>query len=259
MRRQAATLAFIALIPFQALASQVLARPITVQSPGIVIAPLRKLAAQWTAQTGQEVVVKGGNVKSVSEAVASGAPDDVVLLPVTNLDGLATDVTRDSRRPVGRVAFGVVAKEGTPHPDIATETKFTRFVQSAGALAFSDPATGSLSGTIVAKMLARPQFKGARPLPSKGMVGEAIVRGDATFGVGAISEALMTSGAEVVGRIPDSLEMHIDIDGAILKAAPSPVQATMFLNYITGAEAQAVWGAGGIERIPARRPARSGR
>ena len=52
-------------------------------------------------------------------------------------------------------------------------------------LAYADPKVGSLTGGMVEDMLKRPEFAGVEPRPIKGMIGDAIVRGDAEFGGGA--------------------------------------------------------------------------
>jgi len=82
------------------------------------------------------------------------------------------------------------------------------------------------------------------------MIGDAIVRGDAEFGAGAISEHLMAKDAEVVGRLPDSLGLHIDVSVAVLNIAAAPNEAAAFLAYVTAPAAQAVWTAGGIDKTP---------
>ena len=224
------------------------AAEITVLAPGVVIAPLRKLAAEWTAKTGEQIDIRGGNVQSVSAAAAGAAPADLVLLPDTSLDRLREWIRPESRRRVGRVLFGLVVKRGPIHPCIATREQFLRAVRDAGELAFGDPANGSLSGRMVEEMLRRPAFAGVRPRPVQGMIGEAIVRGDAALGAGAVSEILMTPGAELVGRIPDGFGIHIDIGGAVLVRAADSASAAAFLRYITAPTAAKLWTAGGIAR-----------
>lgn len=225
------------------------AADITIFSPGISNGPLRKLAESWTAETGHKVTITGGNVGRIRTAVNTGVPADLVLAPSADLKDLAPRLRPGSEKPVGRIVFGIVVKAGGAHPDISTPGKFVAFAKKAGVLAFANPAVGSLSGAMVEEMLKRPEFDGVKPLPIKGMIGDAIVRGDAEFGAGAISEELMAQGAEVVGRVPDSFGLFIDVSGAVLNVAAQPQEAADFLAYITRPEAAAVWKAGGIEEI----------
>ena len=82
------------------------------------------------------------------------------------------------------------------------------------------------------------------------MIGNAIVRGDAEFGAGAISEEKMAPGAEVVGRIPDRFGLFITVSAAVLKTSAAPDTARAFLDYVTAPEAASVWTDGGIEKTP---------
>ena len=220
---------------------------ITVLSPGIAIAPLRILAASWQARTGDKVAITGGNVGRIRAAVENGGAGDLVLAPTADLAGLAPRLADGGGKPIGRIVFGIVVKAGGNHPDISTREKFIAFARQAGVLAYANPAVGSLSGAMVEKMLKTPAFAGVKPVPVKGMIGDAIVRGDAEYGAGAVSEEKMAGDAEVVGRIPDSFGLFIDLSGAVLKAGKAPDTAADFLAYITSAEAAPVWKDGGIE------------
>ena len=227
------------------------AADITVYSPGIVNGPLRKLADAWTAETGNQVTFAGFNVGRIRTAVASDAvPADVVIAPTGDFRDFAPKLAAGSERALGRIIFGIVVKAGGAHPDISTHEKFVAFVKKAGVLAYANPAVGSLTGGMVEEMLKRPEFAGVERRPIKGMIGDAIVRGDAEYGGGAITEELMAQGAEVVGPFPDSLGLHVDMSAAVLKVSANAKDADAFLRYVTRAEAAAVWTAGGVVETP---------
>ncbi len=238
-------LAFVALFVPAAQAAD-----ITVYSPGIVNGPLKQLAADWTAATGNKVTFAGNNVGRIRTAVGADAPGDVVVAPVGDFTAFAPKLKPGSERPMGRILFGVVVKAGGPHPDISTPEKFVAFVKQAGVLAYADPKVGSLTGGMVEEMLKRPEFSGVEPRPIKGMIGDAIVRGDAQFGGGALTEELMAKGAEVVGPFPDEMGLHVDMAAAVLNVSAAPTDAEAFLRYVTSPEAAAVWKAGGIVETP---------
>ena len=228
------------------LSSAANAADITIFSPGIANGPLKTLAESWQAETGNKVTITGGNVGRIRTAVQTDAPADLVISTPVELKDLAAKLKPDTTKPIGRILFGVVVKAGGAHPDISTLEKFIAFTRKAGTLAYANPAVGSLSGAMVEDMLKRPEFQGVKPLPIKGMIGDAIVRGDAEYGGGAISEELMAKGAEVVGPFPDSLGLFIDVSGAVLNVATAPKEAEAFLAYVTSENARAVWKAGGI-------------
>jgi molybdate transport system substrate-binding protein len=226
------------------------AADITVYSPGIVNGPLKRLAQAWTAQTGNKVTFAGNNVGRIRTAVSTDAPGDVVVAPTSDFKDFAPKLAAGSERPLGRIIFGIVVKAGGAHPDISSPEKFVAFVKNTGMLAFADPKVGSLTGGMVEEMLKRPEFAGVEPRPIKGMIGDAIVRGDAPYGGGAITEELMAKGAEVVGPFPDELGLHVDMSAAVLKVSAVSKDAEAFLRYVTRPEAAAVWKAGGVVETP---------
>jgi len=238
----------VALVALSVAAAQ--AADITVYSPGIVNGPLKTLAAAWTAETGNKVIFAGNNVGRIRTAVGKNDPGDVVVAPTGDFTDFAPKLVPGSVRSLGRIRFGVVVKAGGAHPDISSHDKFVAFTKKAGVLAYADPKAGSLTGGMVEEMLKRPEFAGVEPRPIKGMIGDAIVRGDAEFGGGAITEELMAKDAEVVGPFPDDLGLHVDVSAAVLKVSAAPGDAEAFLRYVTRPEAAAVWKAGGIVETP---------
>jgi len=235
---------------FLLLSSSAQAADITVYSPGIVNGPLTKLADAWTAETGNKVTFAGFNVGRIRTAVGKDDPGDVVIAPTSDFADFAPKLTPGSQRALGRIMFGVVVKAGGPHPDISTHQKFVAAIKQAGVLAYANPAVGSLTGGMVEDMLKRPEFAGVEARPIKGMIGDAIVRGDAQFGGGAITEELMAKGAEIVGPFPDDLGLHVDVSAAVLKVSANSADAEAFLRYVTRPEAQSVWKTGGIVETP---------
>lgn len=235
---------------FILLSSGAEAGDITVYSPNIVNGPLTKLAEAWTAETGNKVTFAGFNVGRIRTAVGKNDPGDAVIAPTSDFTDFSPKLTPGSQRALGRIVFGVVVKAGGPHPDISSHAKFVAVVKQAGVLAYADPKVGSLTGAMVEDMLKRPEFAGVEARPIKGMIGDAIVRGDAEFGGGALTEELMAKGAEVVGLFPEDLGLHVDMSAAVLKVSANPSDAQAFLRYVTRPEAQAVWKAGGIVETP---------
>jgi molybdate transport system substrate-binding protein len=222
------------------------AAEITVYSPGIVNGPLKQLAAEWAARTGNTVSFAGNNVGRIRTAVTTDVlPADVVVAPVADFTDFAPRII-GGVTPLGRIPFAIAVKAGGPHPDISTHEKFVAFVKQAGVLAYANPAVGSLTGAMVEDMLKRPEFAGVERRPIKGLIGVAIARGDAPYGGGALTEEIMVPGAEVVGLFPDDLGLRLDVSAAVLKVSAAPAAAQDFLRYVTRAEAAKTWKDGGV-------------
>ena len=240
----------IALVFFTPCVAQ--AADITIYAPNIVAGPLHKLADAWTAETGNKVTFAGFNVGRVRTAVENNDPGDVVVAPTGSFAEFGPKLKPGSERALGRIPFGVVVKRGGAHPDISSHEKFIAFARKAGVLAYADPKVGSLTGGMVEEMLKRPEFSGVEPRPIKGMIGDAIGRGDAEFGGGAITEILLAKDAELVAPFPDDLGLHVDLSAAVLKISAAPGEAEAFLRYVTRPQAAAVWKAGGVIETPTK-------
>ncbi len=245
MRHLGLVAAFLALSTWGARAAD-----ITVYSPGIVNGALKTLAAAWTQETGNKVTFAGNNVGRIRTALGKDDPGDVVVAPTSDFADFAPKLVAGSERALGRILFGIVVKAGGAHPDISSHEKFVAFVKQAGVLAYANPQVGSLTGGMVEEMLKRPEFAGVERRPIRGMIGDAIVRGDAEYGGGAITEELMAKDAEVVGPFPDDLGLHVDVSAAVLKVSAAPSEAEAFLRYVTRPQAAAVWKASGIVETP---------
>ena len=117
------------LVVLSSLAAQ--AADITVYAPNIVAGPLKILAAEWTAATGNKVAFAGFNVGRVRAAVEKDDPGDVVVAPTGNFAEFVPKLKTGSERVLGRIPFGVVVKAGGAHPDISSHEKFVAFTKKA--------------------------------------------------------------------------------------------------------------------------------
>jgi molybdate transport system substrate-binding protein len=223
---------------------------ITVFTSGGTNPGLRTLAASWTAETGKNVTIVGGTVTRAHDNVKNKVPGDLVLLPLPDLTDVAANLKPGPFTPVGRANFGLAVKAGAAHPDIATLPKFISVLKAGSGVGFTDPARGSAAGKMVADLLARPDFAGVKPVPTAGTPGQAIARDGVQYALGPMSEEVTVPGVEVVGPMPKEVEMHFDYTGAVTGYAAQPDEAAAFLAYITRPQAQAVWKATGLEKLP---------
>jgi molybdate transport system substrate-binding protein len=215
------------------------AAEITALAPGLIGPGFATLAAQWKAQTGNSVVIGGGTVGKIEQTIAAGGAADLVLLPPGELPAMADKLKPGSQKKIGRVLFGLTVKAGAPHPDISTAEKFQAALKGK-RVAYNDPANGSLAGKMVDGFLKQPAYAGVNALPSKVMGGQAVVNGDADMAIAVEPEEVLIKGIDIVGAVPDSTGLTLDISGAVLANATHPDEAAAFLAFITRPEAAAV-------------------
>jgi uncharacterized protein GlcG (DUF336 family)/ABC-type molybdate transport system substrate-binding protein len=241
MRQILFTVLLALLVPVAAVATD-----LTVFSPGVTTAGLRKLANAWTLETGNRVHIISGTIGVIKNDVMSNTPGDVVLLPLLEMKDISGKVKPGTNVPVGRALFGLIAKTGAPHPDISTARKFGSALRAAGSVGYNDPATQSLSGQMVESMLKRAEFKGIIGKPLKEGAANGVASGAVPYAGGVRSEQLGNPAVDLVGMFPTSLNMHIDFSAAVLSGTMANDAAASFVRYIARAEAAPFWNDCGI-------------
>jgi uncharacterized protein GlcG (DUF336 family) len=219
---------------------------LTVFSPGVTAAGLRKIANDWTLQTGKTVDIIGGTIGAVKDRVATDVPGDVVLLPPAEMKEIGSKIKPGTTVPVGRALFGLITRAGSPHPDISTPKKFAAALRASSGIGFNDPASQSLSGLMVANMLKRPEFAHVVATPLKEGAAAGVANGTVLFAGGTRSEQLGNPAVELVALFPDSLNMRIDFSAAVLAGATMGADAASFVRYFTRKEAAPDWNDCGI-------------
>jgi molybdate transport system substrate-binding protein len=241
MRHVLIAAALAVLVPLSAEATE-----ITVFAPGITTAGIRKLANEWTIETGNRVNIIGGTVGAVKDDVSSGMPGDIVMLPGEEMKAVAAKLKPGTTAPVGRILFGLIVKAGAPHPDISTVRKFAAALKASSGVGFNDPATQSLGGQLVAAMLAKSEFKGVIGVPLKQNSTSGVADGIVPMAGGTRSEQLGNPSIELVGLFPDALKMHIDISAAVLADSKAQAAADEFVHFIARPEAAMAWNDCGV-------------
>lgn len=234
-----ALLAFLAL--FAASAAQ--AAGITVLSTGSITPAAKALAAQFTRETGTNVVFGGGRPDKIAADLKMGGAGDVVLVPSANIAAMprleAASVTK-----LARIAIGVAVPLGAPLPDISTPEKFRAALKAAPrGVSYSDPAIGSSAGPVIDRMLKGPDFAGVTRKPVKDVAIAALASGDADIALQMITELAAAKAVQLVGPVPDGLDAVVEFSGGTLAGAPP--EAAAFLRYLARPQAAAAWIAAG--------------
>jgi hypothetical protein len=102
----------------------------------------------------------------------------------------------------------MAVKAGAPKPDISTVDAFRRALLAAKSIAYSDSASGEyLSTTLFRRIGVYDEIKDkARKIPAE-PVAKVVARGEAEIGFQPVSELRPFKGADIVGPIPDELQI----------------------------------------------------
>lgn len=216
---------------------------------------MASLPDAFTDATHDHVQVIYGTAGFIRDKAALGTPFDLVILPPAPMADLIRRglVIDGSMHSVGLVRLGAAVKSGTPHPSIATPEAFRDALLAATSIGLADPATGATSGIYLVKLLEQlgvmPQVKDRLKFYPEGQVAmEAAAHGEIALGLGQMSEILPVSGIDLLGTIPDSLQLKTTYAAGLSSNAHEPEAAQRLLYFLTGPSAVAAFKAQGFEK-----------
>lgn len=246
---RALALASAALVLFAASAN---AAEIRVVAPGFVYnSALKELAADFTRQTGVNVIVTEIGMKVIVQRIKTDTPAaDVIGLPGDLMNTLALDggIVAGSYTPLGRDELGLAVKKGAPKPDISTVEKLAAVLKSAQAVQVNDPKAGTMQGVIIDGILKRPEFAGVNVVPvARGEGAGALARGQGDMAIQLVPEILNKPPIELVAPLPVELGGHMDAILAVSSRSADQKNALAFVKFLTRPEAKAAWTAKGMK------------
>lgn len=207
------------------------------------------------AQTaGHEVVLDFGTVGGLQAKLDAGETADVAILSVPAIDKLdkAGALAAGSRRTMTRTFVAVCIREGAPRPDFSTAEAFKRLLESAHAIATSDPAVGGSAGvhlvgvfermglTAMMKEKGLPQQTGAE-------VARRVVEGKADFGLTLSGEVASVPGAAIAGPLPSPYGLDTVYCAAVMAGSAEKDVAAGLIAALTAPDTRETWTKAGFE------------
>ncbi|WP_343614479.1 substrate-binding domain-containing protein [Novosphingobium sp.] len=232
--------------------------PLHVLTSGGFTSALNVLAAQYTAASGDPIVIEHGpsmgtTVNAIPARLARGEDADVVILARSALDDLVAQGKVAPGTPVDLALskIAVAVKEGAPAPDISSPEAVRKALLAARSVAWSDSASGVYIQTTMLDRLgvAKEVRAKGRMIPAT-PVGQIVAQGDAEIGFQQLSELLPVKGIRIVGLLPSSLQKVTAFSGGVVTASHHPAQARALLDFLSSAKAEKAIRASGMEPAP---------
>ena len=221
-----------------------------------------KLGSQFENATGHKLITArgpsmGDTPAAIPNRLRRGESADIVILAAPSLETLLRDghVVAASRVDLARSSIGLAIKAGAPRPDIATVDALKQTLLKAKSVVYS----GSASGVYLATELF-PRLGIADAMQAKsrkieiGYVAEAVARGEAEIALQQISELLAVPGIDLVGPLPDEVQLVTVFSAAITTKAREPEAAKALILFLTSPQADPVIRKAGLEPAASRIP-----
>lgn len=195
---------------------------------------LADLAADYSRQTGQPVVVESAGGVDVAKRIAAGEPFDFVVLAAPALAALADRgrIDRASCFDLARSPIAMAVPTGTPHPAITSEDAVRQAVLAARGIVYSTGPSGrhlrgffdrwDVAGTIKPRLVEAPP---GTPVAS------LLARGDGDIGFQQLSELIGVPGVEVVGVLPVPIQQVTLFAAGVCVASTRQAAARALLEF----------------------------
>ena len=225
---------------------------VTLIAPGGIRAAIEQLITGFERKTGHKVKATFGSGGGTKQQVVRGEAFDVPVVQPPYPEVLASgNVVASSATPLASVSVGVAVRQGAAKPDISTPDAVKRMLLAAKSISYPNEAGGAAAGVSFDETLKKlgiaeqmePKIKRAQ-----GGAGAmaAVAKGVVEIGLTFLSE-MDLPGIIVVGPLPREISTPTTLVGFVSSHAKDPAAAKALLEYLSSADAAAVYSAQGMQ------------
>ena len=214
---------------------------------------LEDIGPMFEKASGHKVTLGFGTSQQVAKRIDAGETADLLVITPEAIEQLIKQgkVVPGTQIEIARSLVGIAIKRGAPKPDISTPDALRKTLLAAKSVTFSDPKTGATSGMHTAKMFERlgiaDQMRPKYVLGDGNSTGPIVARGDAEMAVQQISALKPYSGVDVVGPLPDELQLVTILSAGIGTGGKAPEAVKALIACFSTPETIAVIRDKGLE------------
>jgi molybdate transport system substrate-binding protein len=201
---------------------------------------LADLAAIYQPRSGRVVDVETVGGVDAARRIQAGEPFDAVFLASDAIDKLIAAGRVLAGSKVDLVDSGVAAavKAGAPRPDISSADALRRAVLAAPSIGYSTGPSGVALVQLFERWGIAAEIKQRLVQAPAGVpVGSLVARGEVALGFQQLGELIHVKGIEVIGSLPDSIQIITTFSGGICTASSQADAVRRMLDFMASSEA----------------------
>ena len=208
---------------------------------------LEKSRPAFEQALGARLALRFDATQAIVAELEAGLRADVLVLTAEAMRALQERGRLRESRALGSSGVGVAVRAGAPRPDIGSVEALKPSLLAARSVAHSKAGA---SGIYFAGLLERLGIAGAlqkRVVVEKGPVGLAVASGEAEIGVQQLCELAPVPGIDIVGPLPEPVQVMTHFCAGIPADAASPELAAKLLALLGSEAARAAMVEGGMQ------------
>ena len=233
------------------MAMPLIAAEIKVFSTPAASTALRAVVPDFERSTGHKVVLDFSNIAATRKRIDVGEPYDVAVVSPKAVEDLVQQgrFAAGATLNLGRTGLAMIAKKGTPLPDIGTPEAFQRTLLEAKVVAYSATGESGIGFLKVLDKLGIAAEMKPRIRTSKN-AGAAIETGEALIGITGVGAGLSYPFAQIdyVGPLPAAVQEYVYVAAGVSVDSKAPEAARALLKYLADPAVVQVMRTNGLER-----------
>lgn len=229
---------------------------ITVMISGGFFLAYQEVLPEFERDTGIAVTTlsgasQGTGPKTIRAQLERGVHADVVILSREGLDELiaAGRVVSGSDTELARVPLAAAVRQGSPKPDISSVDALKRSLLDARMISMPESTSGQFLKNVVFPKIGIADKVSLKIVP-RGINSTALLAsGGSDLALGPVSELVNQPNVELVGPLPDDVQLVQVFTAAIVNASPHQEEAKRLTEFLASNRTTAAIRKSGMEPV----------
>ncbi|KQT07971.1 molybdenum ABC transporter substrate-binding protein [Ramlibacter sp. Leaf400] len=199
---------------------------------------LAELASAWERRGGTPLQIESVGGVDAAKRVAAGEAFDVVFLASDAIDKLlAAGHAAGDRADLVFSGVAVAVRKGASRPDIGSEEALKQAVRAAPTIGYSTGPSGTALMRLFERWGIADEVKQRTVQAPPGVpVGSLVAKGEVALGFQQYSELMHLEGIEVLGPLPEPVQINTVFSGAVCATAAQPQVVRELLAFMASPE-----------------------